>query len=129
MLPDDAISLSVKTDAGLSPEDPHRVDALWTYLSCRRKPGTNRPEFVLLFNVAKAVCTIPHSNAGEERIFFLINKNKTSARSSLLLEGTLSSIITVKTHITDPMDWKPSTDILKNGKKATTEYNQQHNKQ
>ena len=98
VLPDDAIPLSVKTDAGLGPEDPHRVDALWTYLSCRREPGTNRPEFDLLFNVAKAVCTIPHSNAGEERIFSLINKNKTSVRGSLLLEGTLSSIITVKTH-------------------------------
>ena len=74
VLPDDAIPLSVKTDAGLGPEDPHHVDTLWTYLSCRREPGTNRLEFDLVFNVAKAVCTIPHSNAGEETIFSLATR-------------------------------------------------------
>ena len=33
--------------------------------------------------------TIPHSNAGKERIFSLVNKNKTPSRSSLALDGTL----------------------------------------
>ena len=90
VLPDDVVPLSVKTDVGLDPEDPHRANALWTCLGSRREPGTNCPEFDQLFKVATAILTIPHSNAGEERIFSLINKNKTSARSSLLLEGTLS---------------------------------------
>ena len=127
-LPDDAVPLAVKTDVGLGPEDPYRVDALWAYLGSRREPGTNRFEFDQLLKVATAILTIPHSNAGEERIFSLINKNKTSARSSLLLEGTLSSIITVKTHITHPLDWKPSEALLKTAKKATMEYNRQHSK-
>ena len=120
VLPDDAV---LKTDVGLNPKDLHRADALWTYLGSRREPGTNRPEFDQLFKVAIAVLTIPHSNAGEERI---VSLNKTSARSSLLLEGTLSSIVTIKTHITDPLDWKPSAELLKKAKKATMEYNRQH---
>lgn len=128
VLPDAAIPLHVKTDVGLDPNDPYRVDTLWAYLGSRRVPGTNRPEFELLFKVATTVLTIPHSNASEERIFSLINKNKTSSRSSLLLEGTLSSNITIKTHIADPLNWKPSEDILKKAKKATIEYNRQHRK-
>ena len=43
--------------------------------------------------------TIPHSNAGEDRIFSLINKNNTPTRSSLQIDGTLSSLIIIKTHI------------------------------
>lgn len=85
ILPDDAIPASVKTDAGLAPGDQHQADALWAYLATRKEPGTNQYEFDLLFKVASAVLTIPHSNAGEERIFSLINKNKTAARNSLLL--------------------------------------------
>ena len=69
--------------------------------------GTNLSVFNLLFKVATAVLTIPHSNASEERIFYLINKNKTPSRSSFLLEGTLSSIIIIKTHIPDPLALKP----------------------
>ena len=69
---------------------------------------------------------IPHSNAGEERIFSLINKNKTPSRSSLNLDGTLSSLIVVKTHIDNPLQWKPSESQIQKAKKATKEYNDQH---
>ena len=47
--------------------------------------------------------TIPHSNAQKERKFSLINKKKTPSRSSLKINGTLSSLITVKTHIENPL--------------------------
>ena len=67
--------------------------------------------------------TIPHSNAGEERIFSLINKNKTPSRSSLQIEGTLSSLITIKTHIEDPLKWEPSPAILEKAKHARRDYN------
>ena len=76
-------------------------------------------QFDLIFKVAEAIMTICNSNAGEERIFSLINKNKTPSRSSLNLDGTLSSLITVKTHIERPLEWKPSANILENAKKAT----------
>ena len=71
--------------------------------------------------------TIPHSNAGEERIFSLINKNKTPSRISLNLDGSLSSLITFKTHIERPIQWKPAS-VLENARKATKFYNDQHKK-
>ena len=92
------IPTSLKESVGLSANDPHQVDVLWGYLKGVKKPGSSSYEFDLLFKVAEVVMTIPHSNAGEERIFSLLNKNKTSSRSSLKLNGTLSSIIIVKTH-------------------------------
>ena len=48
-------------------------------MGSRQEHGINRPQFDELFNVAKAVLTIPHSNAGEERIFSLIGKKFTHA--------------------------------------------------
>ena len=70
--------------------------------------------------------TIPHSNASEERIFSLINKNKTpSRRSSLQVDNTLSSLIIVKIHI-DPLQWNPSESLIQKAKKATKVYNEQH---
>jgi len=66
--------------------------------------------------------TIPHSNAGEEKIFSLINKN----RSSLRLDGTLSLLITVKAHIENPLKRQPSKALLEKAKKATRAYNDKH---
>ena len=71
--------------------------------------------------------TIPHSNAGEERIFSLISKNKTPSRSSLQLDGSLSSLIVVKTHINNPLQWTPPLEMLQRAKTATKTYNEQHN--
>ena len=75
---------------GLVPDKYYHVDLFWGYLKSMKKPGTNVLEFENLFKIANAVLTIPHSNAGEERIFSLINKNKTPSRNSLSLDGTLS---------------------------------------
>ena len=62
VLPATDIPISVKTDLGLDPDNPYHADALWAYLNSRRVPGTNRPEFDLLFKIASAVLTILHSN-------------------------------------------------------------------
>lgn len=113
------ITTYVKESAGLTEEEPYRVDILWGYLKTIKKPGTNVFEYEQLFKVAEVVLSIPHSNAGEERIFSLITKNKTPARSSLKLDGTLSSLITIKTHIPDPRNWHPSRSVLEKAKKAT----------
>ena len=80
----------------------------------------------MLFKVAEVIMTIPQSNAAEERIFNMINKNKTSSRNLLSLEGTLSAIMIVKTHTDDPLAWKPPQDLLTKAKKATMEYNREH---
>ena len=88
-----------------------------------KKPGTNSNKFDLLFKVAEVVMTIPHSNAAEERIFSLINKNKTPTRSSLNADGTLSSLIVVKTHLDNPVEWQPSATLIDKAKRATKSYN------
>ena len=67
------------------------MDVIWTYLS-----GVNNVDsslrFELLSSVARLVLVIPHSNAGEERVFSLIKQNRTPIRSSVNANGTLSSM-------------------------------------
>ena len=128
MLVSEDIPTTVKESVSLKPEDPHPLDVLWGYLRGLKTPGTNTFEFDLLFRVAEVVMTIPHSNAGEERIFSMIRKNKTPDRSSLRLDGTLSSLMVVKTHVEDPLQWKPSVTLIDSAKKATKAYNDQHRK-
>lgn len=70
--------------------------------------------------------TIPHSNAAEERIFSLVNKNKTPTRSSLNADGTLSSLLVVKTHLANLVEWQPSATIINKAKSATKTYNEKH---
>jgi len=127
LLTEEDIPKEVKERMGLSEENPHgRIDVLWGFLRGVKTPGTSSFEFNLLFKVAEAVMTIPHSNAPEERIFSLINKNKTPSRSSLKIDGTLSSLITVKTHIENPLQWKPPKSLVQKAKKATRIYNDKH---
>ena len=70
LLSADEIPPVVKETSGLNKDDPYQVDVLWEYLRGVKKPGASRCEFDLLFRKAEVVMTIPHSNAGEERIFF-----------------------------------------------------------
>ena len=107
------IPTTVKECVGLSQEDYFRVVVMWTYLKNVKKPGSNECELDMLFSIAEVVITILHLNAGQERIFSLINKNKTSSHSSLNLDSSLLSIITVKTHIEQPLEWKLQQVYLK----------------
>jgi len=111
---------------GLQNEDVHWIDDLWSYLVTLMIAGTNEKEFGLLVRVAQCIMTIPHSNASEECIFSLINKNKTPSRSSLQADNTLSSLLIVKTHILDPLKWKPSETLINKAVRATKTYNEQH---
>ena len=69
---------------------------------------------------------LPHSNADEERVFTMVRKNKTPFRSSLSMDGTLSSILTVKLADVDAVQFKPTNELLKKAKSATWEYNKAH---
>ncbi len=42
------------------------------------------------------LAVLPHANADAERVFSGVGLNKTKRRDSLALDGTLSSIITIK---------------------------------
>ena len=65
-----------------------------------------------------------HSSVNKERISSMINKNKTSIRSSLSLSWALLHIMLVKTHIDIPFQWKTPSDLLKTAKRFTAKYNQ-----
>ena len=69
---------------------------------------------------------VMHCSAAEERIFGGVDKNKASSHSSLSLSGTLLSIMLVKTHIYDTLQWKSPQDLLQKAKKTAIEYNVQH---
>lgn len=104
----------------------HRMDVLWAHLSSIQNVDCSL-RFKYLSAVAKLVLVIPHSNAGEERVFSLIKQNKTHTRSSLDNDGTLSSIIQVKLANCGPcIKWEPPKELLKASKRATKQYNDLH---
>ena len=109
-------------------EDVHyRVDVLWKYLCQIQRVDSSELKFLRLIQVAKVVLVIPHSNASEERVFSMVRKNKTPFRPSLSLDGTLSSIITVKLGVDDPCEkFEPGKELLTKAKKSTWEYNKAH---
>ena len=104
----------------------HRMDMIWTYLKNKRDPdGTF--SFEKLAQVALLVLTLPHSNAEEERVFSMVTKNKTKFRPNLKLDGTLSSILTIKLANTEPCHkYEPPKEVLATARKATAEYNKAH---
>lgn len=106
----------------------HRMDTIWGYISHVRNCDASC-RFQYLSKVAKLILIIPHSNAGEERVFNLIKQNKTPTRSSLHVNGTLSSIIQVKLANKDScVVWEPRKELLKSAKGATKQYNDMHKK-
>lgn len=100
---------------------------IWNYLSILKDKITGDLRFRKLSAIAKLVLTLPHSNADEERVFSLIRKNKILSRSSLDINNTLSSILTVKMSNLEPCyKYEPTSEVLLAAKKATWSYNQSH---
>ena len=117
-------------DNGEEKEPFARMDVLWAFLSKKKSPDGCQMRFANLAKLAQLVLVLPHSNASEERLFSLVRLNKTSYRSRLSLDGTLSSILTIKMHNAEPCyKFEPTNEMLENAKRATREYNQQHLKQ
>ena len=82
--------------------------------------------FKRLFKVAKLILVLPHSNTGEESVFSMVRKKQTPFRPSLSMEGTLSSILTVKLADVNAVRFKPTNELLKKAKSATWDYNKAH---
>ncbi|CAL8387568.1 unnamed protein product [Boreogadus saida] len=60
-------------------------------------------------------------------VFSVVGLNKTKTRNSLALDGTLSSIMTIKMADLEPcFKWEPPSDVLKASKKDTGQYNRAH---
>ena len=104
-----------------------RMDVLWGFLGSMKTGDGCNLKFQNLSRIAKLVLTLPHSSAAEERVFSLVRLNKTPYRSSLSLDGTLSSILTVKMFNPEPCyKFEPPVDMLEKSKKVTWEYNKEH---
>jgi len=100
---------------------------IWNYLSILKDKITGDLRFRKLSAIAKLVLTLPQSNADEERVFSLIRKNKILSRSSLDINNTLSSILTVKMSNLEPCyKYERTSEVLLAAKKATWSYNQSH---
>ena len=104
----------------------HRMDILWAYLSTMKNPD-GMLRFPMLSKVAHLVLVLPHSNAQEERVFSLVTKNKTAFRPNLRLDGTLSSILTVKLANPEPCHkYELPKAVIETARKATMDYNRAH---
>ena len=69
----------------------------WSYIADMKIPATNAKHFSFLPKLAEIILIIPHSNAELERLFSIVKKNKSLERPSMELDGTLSSMLAIKT--------------------------------
>jgi len=110
----------------------YRIDVIWYELQNPKSPIGSNYRFGKLFKVAKIIIITPHSNAGIERVYYLVHKNKpeNSDRNRLDVNRSLSSIFAVKVDRPESVckcfDFQPDQKLLKNAKQATRKYNQLH---
>ena len=98
------------------------MDIVWYHLSTLRAPDTTF-YFSQLSEITKLVLIMPHSNAQEECVLPMIQKNMAVFWPSLDIKGTLSSILTIKHANTEPANsLEPSKELLKKAKLAKWEY-------
>ena len=87
MLSTDELSVNALTDVMLHEfhdgNVEYRMDVIWYNLRQMRSPIGNGYRFHLLFRVACVVVLIPHSNAGIERVFSLVNKTRMSLQTEI----------------------------------------------
>ena len=111
-LPDTAL-----TDALIASYEDHVeycLDTMWYHLYQMKSLIEHDYRFCKLFSVAHLVLATPHSNAGIEHLYSLFNKNKKEGndRNNLVIEGSLSVILTVKMDQPESFskcyDFKPS---------------------
>ncbi|XP_051987012.1 uncharacterized protein LOC127647011 [Xyrauchen texanus] len=103
------------------------MESFWAEMASLKHKVTGVGLFPRLATIAKIVLVLPYSNADAERVFSVVGLNKKKTRNSLALDGTLSSIMTIKMAGLEPcFKWKPPPAIIKASKKATVQYNKAH---
>ncbi|KAK6313957.1 hypothetical protein J4Q44_G00154160 [Coregonus suidteri] len=116
--------LNYQTMPMISLQDETEMESFWAEMATRKHKVTGAKEFERLAAVAKLVLVLPHANADADRVFSVVGLNKTKRRHSLALDGTRSSIMTIKMANLEPcFKWEPPSDIIKASKKATGQYN------
>lgn len=115
----DAYQITILPDNCLKAK---RIDESWHVLGQLKDPSTAQTEFGRLVRVVKGILVIFHSNADCERIFSLVNKNKTEFRPNLSTK-TLGSLITRKVMMSARSQTchtvQHSNDVLRLAKSAT----------
>ena len=107
----------------------YKIVTLWYHIQQLRSLAGKNQRFELLFKVAKVILITLHSNAGIERIFSLVSKNKSAGSDSnrLNIEGSLPSILAVQMERPESEEkrycFKPSDELFNSAKKATYTYN------
>lgn len=105
-------------------------DFQWWHISQMVIPESSARSFCHLQKVAELIVVLPHSNAGEERLFSMVHKNKTYSPSSLKLVGTLDKLQAMELKYpkdTSPcFKFNPDENLLSSAKRAAKEYNKEH---
>ena len=120
-LTDDEVGAAAIKDAEVTMTDSfnqkhvhYQIDVLWHRISQIKLVETPLNRFKYLPLIASIVLVIPRL----ERLFSIVRKNKTDSRSSLNFDGTLSSILSMKTHYPEAImpcyKLKPTIICLKN---------------
>ena len=76
-LPDTALTDTLI--ASYEDHDEYRLGTTWYHICQMKSLIGNDYRFRNLFNVVRLVLVTPHSNAGIERVYSLVNKNKKKA--------------------------------------------------
>ena len=99
-----------------------RVDQAWHFISKIISPATGLPKYPTMSKIARLIVVMYHSNADCERIFSLVNKNKTEFRS-LLSTNMLGNLMTRRMDLmssgTPCYSVKYSQELLAKAKSAT----------
>ena len=96
-----------------------RMDVVWHYLALVKCADGNQ-KFSRISKIAKLVLYIAHSNAGEERVFSMVRKNKTPFHPNLAVDKTLPSLLTVKLATEEPCHkYNPPTSVVQRAGKVT----------
>ena len=99
-----------------------QIDEAWHVIGNIKDVATGKLKFDVLSKVMKGILVIFHSNADCERIFSLVNKNKTEFRANLST-NTLGSLLTRKTVMSARSQvchtLHHSDELLKRAKSAT----------
>ena len=103
----------------------NKTDIFWGELfQLRTALGVKR--FPLMEQVYAALLCLPHSNADSERVFSHVRKINTEYRKTMGVD-TLTALLQVKLNCDDDcFKVKPSSDLIKSAKSATSSCNKQH---
>ena len=118
----------LKYQVGILPDNilnADRVDVQWHLISQLKDSITGRNKFPLLCQVMKGILVLYHSNADCERLFSVVNKNKTEFRSRLS-NPVLSALLVCKTFMasagTKCFEMQHDSLLLSKAKSATYEH-------